>query len=66
MVNNLQVVYSGNMKKKTWPKNPNSRVIPNIPDRILDAPELLDDYCKYILHYSTIAFKQDSVCNLHE
>ena len=45
----LQVLYStcktpASTAKKTL------RNIPQVPERILDAPEILDDYCKYILY----------------
>jgi len=39
---NAKVLYAASMSKKSAP---HSRVIPQRPDRILDAPELLDDYC---------------------
>ncbi len=44
--NGLKVLYSQSSKtpgscKKT------TRHIPQVPERILDAPEILDDYCKY-------------------
>lgn len=43
--NALKILYSSS-------KNPGStkkatRHIPQAPERILDAPEILDDYCKY-------------------
>ena len=46
--NSLSVVYStcktpASMVKKA------SRNIPQVPERILDAPEILDDYCKFAL-----------------
>lgn len=30
-----------------------TRYIPQAPDRILDAPDIVDDYCKYI-YYCTL------------
>ena len=43
-VNKLKVVYSQKVKKGGTQKP--SRVISNVPERILDAPEVRDDYCK--------------------
>lgn len=50
--NALKILYSSS-------KNPGStkkatRHIPQAPERILDAPEILDDYCKYYV-----------VCNMY-
>jgi cell division cycle protein 20 (cofactor of APC complex) len=42
--NNLKVVYS--KKVFSGANQGPARTIPQVPDRILDAPELLDDYCK--------------------
>lgn len=46
--NNLKVLYSC-AGKSTAPKGTTQRQIPQQPERILDAPELFDDYCKYYL-----------------
>lgn len=43
--NPLKVVYS--QSKKQMSTKGASRYIPQAPDRILDAPEIVDDYCKY-------------------
>lgn len=43
--NNLKVLYSC-AGKSTGPKGTTQRQIPQQPERILDAPELFDDYCK--------------------
>lgn len=32
------------------PKAATTRHIPNMPEKVLDAPELLDDYCKFNQH----------------
>ncbi|XP_052784985.1 cell division cycle protein 20 homolog [Mya arenaria] len=49
--NNLQVIYS---KNKAWgPGQGPKRVIPKVPERILDAPELLDDYYLNLLDWSS-------------
>lgn len=42
--NSLRVVYS--LSKTPSSVKNTSRYIPQAPDRILDAPEILDDYCK--------------------
>lgn len=42
--NNLQVIYSKN--RAFGPGQGSNRTISQVPDRILDAPELLDDYCE--------------------
>ncbi|KAL7554965.1 hypothetical protein ACHAWF_018529 [Thalassiosira exigua] len=52
-VNNLQVLYSGtsSRKGKTTTKTA-TRHIPSAPTRILDAPDLLDDYYLNLLSWS--------------
>ena len=42
-VDNLSVLYSN---AKSGTKGASTRYIPQDPDRVLDAPELMDDYCK--------------------
>lgn len=42
--NPLRVVYS---QIKTPASTKATRYIPQAPDRILDAPEIVDDYCKF-------------------
>ena len=42
--NQLRVLYC--QSKPAAPKAKSTRHIPQAEDRILDAPELLDDYCK--------------------
>lgn len=45
-MNNLKVLYSGTgHASSSTQKAANARQIPQQPERILDAPELLDDYC---------------------
>jgi len=39
---NAKVLYTGSVSSKSVT---HSRVIPQKSDRILDAPELMDDYC---------------------
>ena len=46
----MKVLYS--QTKTPAAKRKTTRHIPQVPERILDAPEILDDYCKYI-------------CNIH-
>ena len=43
--NNLKVLYSAS--KSVPGKGPSHRYIPTVADRILDAPYLRDDYCKF-------------------
>lgn len=50
--NNLKVLYS-HAGKTTLPKGTIQRLIPQQPERILDAPELFDDYCKFIIQWWT-------------
>lgn len=45
-VNNLKVLYSAG--KPSAPKAASTRHIPNVPEKVLDAPELVDDYCKFL------------------
>lgn len=47
--NPLKVVYS--QSKTPMSTKGASRYIPQAPDRILDAPEIVDDYCKYETSY---------------
>ena len=48
--NSLSVVYS-TCKTPASTVKKTSRVIPQVPERILDAPEILDDYCEYCCWY---------------
>ncbi len=50
-VNNLKVLYTSSQKRKTSAKLIN-RQIPSAPSRILDAPDLLDDYYVNLLSWS--------------
>lgn len=45
-LNDLRVLYSQNKTPSTSSKK-NARHIPQVPERILDAPDLIDDYCKF-------------------
>ncbi|KAG7173280.1 Cell division cycle protein 20-like [Homarus americanus] len=49
-VNNLKVLYSAG--KPTVPKAASVRHIPSVPEKVLDAPELLDDYYLHLLDWS--------------
>mmetsp|Transcript_7185 Transcript_7185/g.13401 ORF Transcript_7185/g.13401 Transcript_7185/m.13401 type:complete len:509 (-) Transcript_7185:152-1678(-) len=54
-VNNLQVLYSASTTSRRKNKNTTklvSRHIPSAPSRILDAPDLLDDYYLNLLSWS--------------
>ena len=44
-LNDLRVLYCQNKTPGTSTKK-NSRYVPSAPERILDAPDLIDDYCK--------------------
>lgn len=47
--NPLRVVYS--QSKTPASVKASTRYIPQTPDRILDAPEIVDDYCKnFLMH----------------
>ncbi|KAK4324952.1 hypothetical protein Pmani_004441 [Petrolisthes manimaculis] len=50
-VNNLKVLYSAG--KPMVPKAASTRHIPNVPEKVLDAPELVDDYYLHLLDWST-------------
>ncbi len=50
-VNNLKVLYTSSQKTRTSTKLVN-RQIPSAPSRILDAPDLLDDYYVNLLSWS--------------
>ena len=45
-LNDLRVLYSNNKTPATSTKK-NARHIAPVPERILDAPDLIDDYCKF-------------------
>ncbi|KAK7063068.1 ubiquitin-protein transferase activating protein [Halocaridina rubra] len=47
---NLKVLYSAG--KNTAPKASSTRHIPSVPEKVLDAPELLDDYYLHLLDWS--------------
>lgn len=49
MQNNLASLYSQNAAQR--PAKKNFRNIPQAPERILDAPELLDDYYLNLLDW---------------
>ncbi|CAL4139176.1 unnamed protein product [Meganyctiphanes norvegica] len=49
-INNLKVLYSAG--KPSVPKANSTRHIPSVPERVLDAPELLDDYYLHLLDWS--------------
>jgi cell division cycle protein 20 (cofactor of APC complex) len=49
--NSLRVLYTQNQEAQVKPRK-FSRVIPQAPERILDAPELLDDYYLNLLDWS--------------
>ena len=49
MQNNLAALYSHNAAQR--PAKKNFRNIPQAPERILDAPELLDDYYLNLLDW---------------
>jgi hypothetical protein len=56
--NPLKVVYSHS--KAPASVKSSTRYIPQTPDRILDAPDIMDDYCKFVFMYlvrNTIKFK---------
>jgi cell division cycle protein 20 (cofactor of APC complex) len=40
------------LKKSAEPVNTHNRVIPSLPEKILDAPELMDDYYLNLLDWS--------------
>jgi cell division cycle protein 20 (cofactor of APC complex) len=50
--NALKVVYSQS-KTPHSAKHP-TRYIPQAPDRILDAPDIVDDYCEYYIYIEVI------------
>lgn len=53
-VNNLKVLYSSSSSsKKTASSKSVNRLIPSAPSRILDAPDLLDDYYVNLLSWSS-------------
>ena len=51
--NSLKVLYSQYGGKKASDVVKPSRHIASAPVRILDAPDMLDDYCKYFFHHPT-------------
>jgi cell division cycle protein 20 (cofactor of APC complex) len=51
-VNNMKVLYSQN-RVAAGPKVKSTRHIPSVPERILDAPEMVDDYYLNVLDWSS-------------
>ncbi|XP_043236791.1 cell division cycle protein 20 homolog [Amphibalanus amphitrite] len=49
--NGLRVLYSAS--RSSAPRAPSTRFIPSAPDKILDAPDLLDDYYLHLLDWSS-------------
>lgn len=41
----MRMVYDSARTPSVKSKN-NTRVIPSMPEKILDAPDIMDDYCK--------------------
>lgn len=60
MQNNLAALYSQNAAQR--PAKKNFRNIPQAPERILDAPELLDDYYLNLLDWGPM---NNVVCGWH-
>ena len=52
-LNDLRVLYGQNKTPSTSTKK-NARHIPQVPERILDAPDLIDDYCKLLTKWEII------------
>eukprot|EP00127_Corallochytrium_limacisporum_P001684 Clim_evm21s77 gene=Clim_evmTU21s77 len=50
--NNLRVLYSGRSVSGANRTRKSNRIIPQAPDRILDAPELMDDYYLNLLDWN--------------
>lgn len=44
--NPLKVIYSSSSGRMPSTSKNNTRYIPSAPDRILDAPDIINDYCK--------------------
>ena len=55
------MLYSQNKTPSTSTKK-NARHIPQVPERILDAPDLIDDYCKFA--YKKVVLSSWQFCNL--
>lgn len=56
-MNDLRVLYSQSKTTSTTKKK-NARHISQVPERILDAPDLLDDYCTiFFIILSTSNYK---------
>ncbi len=51
-LNDTRVIYSQNQEKKKV-SNKNIRDIPQQPEKVLDAPELLDDYYLNLLGWNS-------------
>ena len=52
--NSLKILYSAQTVKKEVVKT--MRHIPSAPVRILDAPDILDDYCEFSCKYYHVFF----------
>lgn len=53
--NSLKILYSAQTVKKEVVKT--MRHIPSAPVRILDAPDILDDYCEFSCKYCHVFFQ---------
>lgn len=59
--NPLKVLYS--QTKTPASVKASTRYIPQAPDRILDAPEIIDDYCNYILYNFIFSARKKNIEN---
>ena len=46
----MRVLYSAS--RSSVPRAPSTRYIPSVPEKVLDAPDLLDDYYLHLLDWS--------------
>jgi len=51
-LNNMKVLYSTG--KPTAPKAANTRTVPTTPDKILDAPDMLNDFYLHLMDWSSL------------
>jgi hypothetical protein len=48
---NVKILYSTNSSNSNGAKKNPTRIVQTTPDKILDAPDYRDDFCKYLTMY---------------
>lgn len=59
--NNMKILYSAG--KPSAPKAPNSRQIPTTAEKVLDAPDMLDDFYLHLIDWSSLNHMAVALCH---